>query len=74
MIGYWRPEVLVAMNGGPRDATVEVPSSATVAFSSAGTPGAARIARDAGGHAVLTLTPDQTVIVRTDGSGFPPGG
>ena len=74
VIGYWRPEVLVAMNGGPRDATVEVPSSATVAFSSAGTPGAARIARDAGGHAVLTLTPDQTVIVRTDGSGFPPGG
>jgi hypothetical protein len=74
VIGYRRPGVLVAMNGGPGDATVEVPSSAIMAFSSAATPGAARIAGDAGGHAVLTLTPDETVIVRTDDSGFPPGG
>jgi hypothetical protein len=74
VIGYRRPEVLVAMNGGPADATVQVPSTAIVAFSSAGTAGAARIAGDAGGHAVLTLTPDETVIVRTNDSGFPPGG
>jgi hypothetical protein len=73
VIGYRRPGVLVAMNGRPADAPVEVPSSAIVAFSSAGTPGAARIAGGAGGHAVLILTPDETVIVRTDDRGFPPG-
>jgi alpha-glucosidase len=73
VIGYRRPGVLVAMNSGPGDATVEVPSSAIVAFSSAGIPAAARIACDAGGHAVLSLTSDETVIVRTDDSAFHPG-
>jgi alpha-glucosidase len=41
VIGYQRPEVLLAMNGGPGDATVEAPSPAIMAFSSAAPAGRA---------------------------------
>jgi alpha-glucosidase len=41
VIGYRRPGILVALNGGAADATAEVHPSAAVAFTSAGPPGAA---------------------------------
>jgi alpha-glucosidase len=66
VIGYRRPGILVTLNGAAADATVEVPPSAAVTFTSVGTPGAVRIARDAGGHALLTLAPQQAAIIRTN--------
>jgi alpha-glucosidase len=66
VIGYRRPGILVVLNSGAADATVEVHPSAAVAFTSAGTLGATRIARGPGGHALLTLAPQEAAIVRTD--------
>jgi hypothetical protein len=66
VIGYWRPGILVVLNSGAADATVEVHPSAAVAFTSAGTLGATRIARDPGGHALLTLAPQEAAIICTD--------
>jgi alpha-glucosidase len=68
LTGYRRPGILVVLNGGHEDATLQVPQLATVVYSSAGPSKIIPITHDAAGHTALTLTPDETVIIRTDDS------
>jgi alpha-glucosidase len=66
IVAYRRGTTLVAMHGGSRPATLEIPGPYTVVFSSRGARRDDGIDGDRSGHGPLRLMPDEAVLIQTE--------